>query len=83
MKAHTLKFSILPLATALIIACGGSSSGSADTAANYTVQITNLTHNQPFSTAAIILNEPRFNSFIDGEAASVGLEQLAEGGSQL
>jgi len=86
MKAHTLKLSILPLTAALLTACGGSSGGSAanpveSTTASYTVQITNLTHSQPFAPAAIILHEPGFNSFIDGEAASVGVEQLAEGGS--
>jgi hypothetical protein len=47
----------------------------------YTVQLTNLTYSQPFSPAAIILHEPGYNVFIDGEAASLGLEQLAEGGN--
>lgn len=47
----------------------------------YTVQVTNLTYSQPFSPAAVILHEPGYNVFIDGEAASVGLEQLAEGGN--
>lgn len=46
----------------------------------FTVQLTNLTYGQPFSSAAVVLHEPGFNTFIDGEAASVGLEQLAEGG---
>lgn len=46
----------------------------------YTVQLTNLTYGQPFSPAAVVLHEPGFNTFIDGEAASLGLEQLAEGG---
>ncbi|MBA6349324.1 MULTISPECIES: spondin domain-containing protein [unclassified Colwellia] len=46
----------------------------------FTVQLTNLTYSQPFSPAAIILHEPGYHAFIDGEAASLGLEQLAEGG---
>jgi len=46
----------------------------------FTVQLTNLTYSQPFSPAAIIIHEPGYNAFIDGEAASLGLEQLAEGG---
>ncbi|ASP49006.1 spondin domain-containing protein [Cognaticolwellia beringensis] len=46
----------------------------------YTVQLTNLTYGQPFSPAAVVLHEPGFNTFIDGETASLGLEQLAEGG---
>lgn len=49
--------------------------------AAFTVQLTNLTYSQPFSPAAIILHEPGYNTFIDGEAASLGLEQLAEGGN--
>ena len=47
----------------------------------FTVQLTNLTYSQPFSPAAIILHEPGYNAFVDGDAASLGLEQLAEGGN--
>lgn len=47
----------------------------------FTVQLTNLTYGQPFSPAAIVLHEPGFNTFMDGETASIGLEQLAEGGN--
>ena len=46
----------------------------------FTVQLTNLTYGQPFSPAAIVLHEPGFNTFIDGESASIGLEHMAEGG---
>lgn len=46
----------------------------------FTVQLTNLTFGQPLSPAAIILHESGFNTFIDGESASLGLEQLAEAG---
>lgn len=47
----------------------------------YTVQLTNLTYSQPLSPAAIVLHEPGYNIFIDGEKASVALEQLAESGN--
>jgi hypothetical protein len=47
----------------------------------FTVQLTNLTYGQPFSPAAIVLHEPGFNTFMDGETASIGLEQLAESGN--
>lgn len=46
----------------------------------YTVQITNLTHAQPFAPAAVILHESGFYSFMDGQPASMGIEVMAEGG---
>ena len=46
----------------------------------YTVQITNLTYSQPFAPAAVILHEPGFNAFEEGEPASMGIEIMAEGG---
>ncbi|MHC6647990.1 spondin domain-containing protein [Alteromonas sp. HB246098] len=46
----------------------------------YTVQITNLTYSQPFAPAAVILHEPGFHSFSEGEPASMGIEIMAEGG---
>lgn len=49
----------------------------------YTVQITNLTNAQPFSPVAIVLHEPGYHAFVDGEPASVALEELAEGGSNV
>jgi hypothetical protein len=55
--------------------------GATGNSAVYNVQFTNLTNNQPMAPAAIILHEPGYNTFIDGTAASVALEQLAEGGS--
>ncbi len=47
----------------------------------FTVQITNLTYSQPLSPAAIVLHEPGYNIFIDGEPASTALEVLAESGN--
>ncbi len=47
----------------------------------FTVQLTNLTYSQPFSPAAIVLHEPGYNIFIDGEKASTALEVLAESGN--
>lgn len=60
---------------------GGGDGGTDDDSALYTVQFTNLTFNQPLSPAAIILHTPGFNAFVDGEAASLGIEELAEAGS--
>lgn len=47
----------------------------------YTVHFTNLTFNQPMSPAAVVLHEPGYNAFIDGEPATVGIEMLAEAGN--
>jgi len=55
--------------------------GTSGNTAVYTVQITNLTNSQPLSPAAILMHEPGYQIFVDGESASVALEQLAEGGN--
>lgn len=47
----------------------------------YEITITNLTANQPFSPAAVMLHAPAWQSFETGESASLALEHLAEGGS--
>ncbi|MEP1740423.1 MAG: spondin domain-containing protein [Kangiellaceae bacterium] len=54
--------------------------GTNGNTAVYTVQITNLTYSQPLSPAAIIMHEPGYYAFVEGQSASVELEQLAEGG---
>jgi len=54
------------------------SPGTNGNSAVYTVSFTNLTYNQPMSPAAVILHEPGYHAFIDGEAATVGIETLAE-----
>ncbi|MDO7084456.1 spondin domain-containing protein [Pseudocolwellia sp. AS88] len=52
--------------------------GTNGNSAVYTVHFTNLTYNQPMSPAAVILHEPGYHAFTDGEVASVGIEMLAE-----
>jgi len=47
----------------------------------FNVQITNLTNAQPLSPVGIVFHAQGFNAFVDGEPASLGIEQLAEGGS--
>lgn len=47
----------------------------------YTVSMTNLTHAQPLAPAAIILHESGYHAFNEGEAASMGIEVMAEGGN--
>lgn len=55
--------------------------GSPSNFAVFTVEFTNLTYSQPMAPAAVILHEPGYQVFVEGEPASVALEQLAEGGS--
>ncbi len=47
----------------------------------FNVQITNLTNAQPLSPVGIVFHAQGFNAFVDGDPASLGIEQLAEGGS--
>lgn len=47
----------------------------------YSVSVTNLTHGQPMAPSAIIVHEPGYNLFMAGQPSTLGLENLAEGGS--
>ncbi len=47
----------------------------------FNVTVTNLTNAQPLSPVAVIAHYPGFSLFTVGEPATVGLEELAEGGS--
>jgi hypothetical protein len=47
----------------------------------YNVTVTNLTHGQPMAPSAIVVHEPGYYLFASGQTASLGLENLAEGGS--
>ena len=46
----------------------------------YSISITNLTNAQPLSPPAALLHKKKFSAWSVGSAASVELEQLAEGG---
>ncbi len=46
----------------------------------FTVDVTNLSSNQPFSPVAVVLHNSGYNGFTLGAMASHGLEQLAESG---
>ncbi|BDM65884.1 hypothetical protein NFHSH190041_33360 [Shewanella sp. NFH-SH190041] len=47
----------------------------------YTVTVTNLTANQPFSPVALLQHSDAFTAWQAGSSASVALEKLAEGGN--
>lgn len=46
----------------------------------YSISITNLSHAQPLSPPATLLHRSSFSAWSVGSAASVALEQMAEGG---
>ena len=56
------------------------SATSGDNKRAYAVRVTNLTANQPFSPVGLVLNANGFDAWSDGQAASVALEHMAEGG---
>lgn len=71
--------------------CGGDSSSSnpapvpvptAPSMLMFEVSLTNLTLAQPLSPPAIFLHQSDYRAFVDGMAASVPLEVLAEGGDR-
>ena len=64
----------------IIVACGGGDGSSSDDAATYRVSLTNITHNQPLSPPAVILHTDGYTAWRIGEAVSVPMEVLAEGG---
>jgi hypothetical protein len=64
-----------------IVAAGFLITGCGDDAEMaYEVTVTNLTNAQPFSPAAVVLHRSSYEPFHVGAAASVAIEQLAEGG---
>ena len=65
----------------LVLAAVGCSSDSDDDFRSYRVSVTNLTHNQPMSPAAVALHDAGARGWETGAGASTGLEDLAEGGS--
>lgn len=88
MKYKNLLLSITASSClALLSACGGSSNNSVETPVDppvdriytYEVAVTNLTNAQPLSPIAVVLHDEG-KLWTVGEAASVALEKLAEGG---
>ena len=57
--------------------------GTNGNSAVYTVEVRNMTFAQPFSPVAVVMHEPGYQAFVDAEVASVPLEELAEGGSNV
>lgn len=84
MKYLNKKASVITatiMAASLLSACG-SSSDDDDEVSNmsYDITVTNLSSNQPMSPFAAKLHASSFTAWQVGSAASVALEELAEGG---
>lgn len=75
-KLFTLAVISIPF---LMSACNSSSTN--EETRQYEITINNITANQPFSPVVIFAHEPNYKIWQSGEVASVGLEHLAEGGS--
>ena len=80
------KLTLIP-ASLLVAACGGGGGGSVDvppvppeTTVDFEVTVVNLTNAQPLSPPGVVVHEGAFRVFEVGTAATVGLEELAEGG---
>jgi len=81
-----LKIGSIALSAIMLTACGGGSSNDDDDnnppveTAAFSVTTTNLTNAQILSPVAVVMHRSGFHNFTDGQAASVAVEILAEGG---
>ena len=76
----TLSLTGIILAGTLLSGCADDDNNSTPAMATYTVTVTNLTANQPLSPPAVVLHTGTYAGWAIGQAASSGLEVLAEGG---
>ncbi|MEW5251641.1 spondin domain-containing protein [Microbulbifer sp. 2201CG32-9] len=94
MKRMKLSALLAPLAVAaLLVGCDNDNSSAGPVnpppapepepepvTVTFEVEVTNLTHNQPFSPLAIVAHDDSLRGWTLGQAAGDGLELLAEGG---
>ena len=84
----SLRFMILLSAVAALFACSDNDNVATTTAppppppamASFNVTVQNLTNAQPLSPIAVIAHQSAYEMFTVGSAASVSLEEMAEGG---
>ncbi|ELA9410059.1 spondin domain-containing protein [Vibrio parahaemolyticus] len=78
-----MKYKILLVAAFVGVLAGCPNDDDNDVAKSYryTVNVENLTANQPMSPLAVLTHNSNFQLFEIGQSASVELEHLAEGGS--
>ncbi|WP_428775870.1 spondin domain-containing protein [Vibrio sp.] len=75
-----MKFRILVITAAIGALFGCPDDNMTGNQYRYSVQLQNLTANQPLSPMAVITHNQDFHLFAVGSSASLELEQLAEGG---
>ncbi len=63
----------------MFVACGGND--NPPPLASFEIDVINATNNQPLSPVAVISHSDNYSAWEVGSAASVALENLAEGGS--
>ncbi|CAH1530461.1 MULTISPECIES: spondin domain-containing protein [Vibrio] len=78
-----MKYRILLVAASVGLLAGCPSDDDNDVVKSYryTINVANLTANQPMSPLAILAHNDKYKLFEIGKSASVELEHLAEGGS--
>lgn len=78
-----MKYRILLVAASVGLLAGCPSDDDNDVVKSYryTINVANLTVNQPMSPLAILAHNDKYKLFEIGKSASVELEHLAEGGS--
>ncbi|EKO3803971.1 spondin domain-containing protein [Vibrio harveyi] len=78
-----MKYRILLVAASVGLLAGCPSDDDNDVVKSYryTINVANLTANQPMSPLAILVHNDKYKLFEIGKSASVELEHLAEGGS--
>ncbi|HIF5943263.1 TPA: spondin domain-containing protein [Vibrio parahaemolyticus] len=78
-----MKYKILLVAASVGVLAGCPNDDDNDVAKSYryTVNVENLTANQPMSPLAVLTHNSNFQLFEIGQSASVELEHLAEGDS--
>ncbi|WP_440878242.1 spondin domain-containing protein [Vibrio natriegens] len=77
-----MKYRILLVAASVALLAGCNNDDNDEvTSFRYTVNVVNLTANQPMSPLAVLTHNSDFRLFEIGQSASVALEHLAEGGS--
>ncbi|NIY82340.1 spondin domain-containing protein [Vibrio hepatarius] len=75
-----MKYRILLVAASVALLAGCPKTDD-DKTYRFTVNVTNLTANQPMSPLALLTHNESYQLFSVGQSASVELERLAEGGS--
>ncbi len=76
---NSVKVALPIVASVLFVACGGND--NPPPLASYEIEVVNATNNQPLSPVAVISHSDNYSAWQIGRAASVALENLAEGGS--